>query len=130
MDENSLNKVMKGARAYLRRRGLEPIDLIEGSSEIVAEDSSGKLVFAQVKASDDTLPSADASQRAREVREELAIWWLKDHPEHADAALQFDLLSICLLTDDRAIIRHHQNCFGPDASHAAPTLDKPALKRA
>ena len=82
-----------------------------GSIDLVAKDGD-ELVFVDVVAhrSTDGFPEAHIG---RELREILAAKWLGEHVEEYDnVSVRFDDVAMMVVSESRALLRHHINCFG------------------
>lgn len=111
-------KALRAAANYLERRGFEVIDtewvpedgFATGSIDVVARDEE-TIVFVDV-----TAKIADQggfeSGADRAQMELLAASWLKDNAEEGNYPVRFDKLSMLVLNDDRALLRHHINAYG------------------
>lgn len=110
----------QAAARYLELRGMRVLDRnwrrsdIAGKLDLVADDC-GTLVFATVSTA--TL-EADMGFReeplSREQAELLGVAWLAAHADKLDPTVpvRFDRLALLVLTDGRAMLRHHVNVFG------------------
>ena len=107
----------EAAARFLERRGFEVIErnwkCIAGEADIVAlqEDT---LCFVEVKTRSDAqkgFPSEAVTERKRDRYERIAACYLKDHV-YDDLRVRFDVISILVLNNDRAFLRHHVNAFG------------------
>ena len=47
----------------------------------------------------------------RKTFERLAAAYLAEHPDHVDCAVRADIVSLLVLSDNRAMIRHHVNAI-------------------
>lgn len=111
--KNLQEKAITASEKFLERRGYEIIDTNWevpdgfGTIDIVAEDE-GAIVFVDVKATrgTDGLPDEDPTRGKREI---LAAKWFAENPEHADMATRFDAISMMVVSEDRAFLRHHIN---------------------
>lgn len=101
---------------YLEHCGYEILhrnwDCPAGEVDIVARDED-MLVFCEVKTRrslDKGLPAeaVDAKKRAR--YEKIAGWYLRDY-EFLDVPIRFDIISLLVVADDRALLRHYVNAF-------------------
>lgn len=78
----------------------------------MAVDEDGTLVFvdATVRIGTDGFPEA---HRARGLREALAARWLAGNgDDYADTPVRFDEVAMMVVKENRALLRHHINCFG------------------
>lgn len=110
-------KGIKAAKLYLQRRGMEvltdePFECEAGAIEIIAKDEDrDELVFVEVKTRTDAhkgFPSESVTARKRAKFERIALAYLADC-EVVDIPIRFDVISIIVLDNDRAMIRHHIN---------------------
>ncbi len=121
-NEKSHNKILgekgeRAARQYLERRGFEIIDTNWtcgfGEVDIVAIDEE-TLVFVEVKTRsgiEHGLPEEAITQTKRKKYEKIAMAYL-EQSEYNDLPIRFDAISITLMAEDRAFLRHHKNAFG------------------
>ena len=98
-------KAMGAVKAFLERKGYEIVDEAWqgpegiGGIDLVAVDEDGTLV-----------PEA---HRARGLREALAARWLAGNgDDYADTPVRFDEVAMMVVKENRALLRHHINCFG------------------
>ncbi len=118
----SHNKTLgeKGEQAacqYLARRG---VDVIQrnwkckfGEADIVALDD-GAIVFIEVKTRSGVehgLPEDAVTREKRTRYEKIAMAYL-ERSDYCDRPVRFDAISITLMTNSRAFLRHHKNAFG------------------
>lgn len=111
-------KAMGAVRTFLERKGYEIVDEAWqgpegiGGIDLVAVDEDGTLVFvdATVRIGTDGFPEA---HRARGMREALAAAWLAGNgDDYADTPVRFDEVAMMVVKENRALLRHHVNCFG------------------
>lgn len=109
---------MGAVKAFLERKGYEIVDEAWqgpegiGGIDLVAVDEDGTLVFvdATVRIGTDGFPEA---HRARGLREALAATWLAGNgDDYADTPVRFDEVAMMVVKENRALLRHHINCFG------------------
>lgn len=68
------------------------------------------FVDATVRIGTDGFPEA---HRARGLREALAAAWLAGNgDDYADTPVRFDEVAMMVVKENRALLRHHVNCFG------------------
>lgn len=83
-----------------------------GSVDLVVSDE-GSLVFVEVKTRSNTdrgLPEDAITKDVRKRNERMAISYLTSH-EEVDVAIRFDIITILVVSTDRAFLRHHINAF-------------------
>lgn len=105
------------AAKLLERHGYEIIDrnwrCKAGEADIVALDED-TLVFIEVKTRvgiDSGMPEESVTARKRDRYERIAAWYLVDH-DYSDMRVRFDVISVLVIAEDRALIRHVVNAFG------------------
>lgn len=107
----------EAAARYLYRRGY---DILErnwtcqfGEADIIAKDSDDSLVFVEVKTRRDCdkgFPSEAVNAAKRDKYEKIALAYLKTY-DVVDICVRFDVVSIVVISDDRALMRHHIGAF-------------------
>ena len=91
-------KAMGAVKAFLERKGYEIVD----------EAWQGPEATARIGT--DGFPEA---HRARGLREALAATWLAGNgDDYADTPVRFDEVAMMVVKENRALLRHHVNCFG------------------
>lgn len=80
---------------------------------VAKDDCLGKeeVVFVQVLCSKTLLPREDFDS-ARIALETAAAAWLARNLEMANTHIRFDVVSVALLGEHRALVRHHVNAIG------------------
>lgn len=85
-----------------------------GSAVLVAQDGDC-LVFADVVARDGTrggsFPSEPNARLARGRMEAVAAAYLRERDASFSGLVRFDVVSILLVSEDRAFVRHHIGAF-------------------
>ncbi len=108
------------AAKFLERHGYEIIarnwTCSAGEADIIARDGDA-LVFVEVKTRSNTekgLPEEAITTAKRKRYEKIAVSFLKgfDLDEADDVQVRFDVVSIVVVSPDRAFVRHHINAFG------------------
>ncbi len=102
---------------YLGRRGIEVIDTNWtcrfGEADIVAIDEDC-IVFVEVKTRsgvDRGLPEDAITREKRQKYEKIAMAYL-EQSSYNNLSVRFDAISITLMAENRAFLRHHKNAFG------------------
>ena len=115
---NLKKKSQEAAEHYLCRRGYEILETswpsAAGVVDIIAKDGN-MLVFTQVscrKGAEKGFPTERVTQSTRAKREMMVLDYLSSH-EAVDVAVRFDHVSLVVVDDSRAMVRHHINCFAP-----------------
>lgn len=104
----------EAAAKFLVRRGYDVLECDwechAGTADIIARDED-TLVLVEVETNRDGFPSekVDAEKRAR--FEKIALAFLKDYAA-VDLAVRFDAISIVVIAEDRALVKHHINAWG------------------
>ena len=119
--KGELNKElgMRGEEAaarFLIRRGYDILDrnwkCYAGEADIVARDED-TLIFVEVKTRKDCqkgFPAEAVNAEKRTRYEKIALAYLKNY-DVVDLTVRFDVISIVVVADDRALIRHHIAAF-------------------
>lgn len=104
------------AARFLYRRGYDIIErnwtCAAGEADIVARDGES-LVFVEVKTRSSTekgLPSEAVDTAKRSRYERIAALFLRDY-DVVDVSVRFDVVSLVVISPDRALVRHHINAF-------------------
>ncbi len=115
---NNLHEsAVKAAVRFVERKGCSVVETdwvaegLDGRIDLIVEDDD-ELVFMDVMArrSTDGFPESHADREQREV---LAAKWLGNHSkEYCDMPIRFDNVSMMVVDGNRAMLRHHINCFG------------------
>lgn len=107
---------IKAAKQYLRRRGMEvltdePFECEAGTIEIIAKDEDGALCFIGVTVAESSTPFPACKDEDRRMSlEAIAMSFLAVRgDEYVDCQVRFDRVDIRVVSDDRALIRHHIN---------------------
>ena len=119
-------RVQAAAESYLARKGYEILerdyrcDLTDGRMAFVArEASTGEVVFVDVTFSrmeDAGEGSFSGPSLKRWQAELLAGCYLAAHDIPANTAIRLDAISIMVVGDSRAVLRHHRGAYGlPEA---------------
>lgn len=57
--------------------------------------------------------AARGIEAAKAFMERIAVSYLKEH-DFGDCRVRFDILSLLLFNENKALLRHHINAFGGD----------------
>lgn len=106
----------KAAARFLERQGFEILEqnwkCKHGEADLIVCDEN-TLIFVEVKTRsncDKGLPE-DAITKNKRVRyEKIAVSYLKAS-DFTDIAVRFDVVTILVVSADRAFLRHHINAF-------------------
>lgn len=113
--EASINsKALRGIKAFLTRRNFDIIE--EGWAHgkdtidfIAREDDELVFIEAVIRENTGTGLGSEASNRAK--MERIAAAYLADHLETPEGTVRFDVCTILILGDSKALIRHHRNAL-------------------
>lgn len=110
-----MNSVIKNsriaARRYLQLLGYEEIGEANGFLVCQVEDG---LVFVNVcgRIKGDEFPESDTDSLRWEF-EKAFLEWMTEHPDEADFHVSCDEVSVNIIREDRALVRHYQNAIQP-----------------
>ena len=116
MSNELQSKAIQAATRFVERRGYEVLDegwRPEGSKsqiDLVAQDEDA-IVFIEVTANDSDEGGFGEGRTGRGELELLAAKWLGEHSPEGDVSVRFDSISMIVVSADRALLRHHINCF-------------------
>lgn len=109
-------KAMKAIAAYLEHKGFEILEqdyLLggEGGVDFIAREG-GDLVFVATAIIEE--PNSGSSEEKsiidRAMFERVAAAYLAKSDVSGDCAIRFDFVSMLVLSDSRAFLRHHRSC--------------------
>ena len=84
-----------------------------GTIDLVARDpESDDLVFVDVSARPNSGAGFGDGRNDRETMELLAVSWLVENDFAESVGVRFDKISMIVVGEDRALLRHHINAFG------------------
>lgn len=129
-------RATRGIRVYLERRGFEILEdgWAHGGdvADFIARDEDD-LVFVNCQITQNGgkgFPEEDADRAALE---RLAAAYLAEHLDSEDIRIRFDVVSMLIVGESRALLRHHLNALGRSKRRAPRELRLPgalALKAA
>ena len=112
--ENLQERALMASEMFLVRCGYEIVETgwSDGDSaiDIIARDGEA-YVLVDVVARDANAKCFPALAENRASREVAATAWLATHDTEANVAVRFDTVSLLVLDESRAMIRHHVNCL-------------------
>ena len=108
-------KAMKGIKSYLERRGFEILEerWAHGSDAIdfiASEEDNLVFIGCQLRRNSGEGFPEEALDRGS--LERLAAAYLAEHLDSGDCTVRFDVVSMLVLGNDRALLRHHRNALG------------------
>lgn len=120
--KNLQERAIKAAEKYLNHKGYAVVETNwksdGGSIDLIARDEDA-LVFVDVAANEGTdkgMPEENLPA-ARERMEGNAAKWLSAHADDdavTDVRVRFDTIGMMVLSENKALLRHHINCLGAD----------------
>lgn len=120
--KNLMERAFQAASRYLTLKGYEMLDdswedPVTGDQVGVVADDDGDIVFATVSARTGVDGfGKEAKDRGR--LESLAAKWLASHQEDdlVDRRVRFDDISMLVVSENRALLRHHVNTLIVDSA--------------
>ena len=129
-------KAKKGIRVYLERGSFEILEEdwthVGDVADFIARDEND-LVFVRCQITQnggEGFPEEDADRAALE---RLAAAYLAEYLDSEDIRIRFDVVSMLIVGESRALLRHHLNALGRSKRRAPRELRLPgalALKAA
>ena len=118
MNEEQLKpKAIKASERFLESRGYEILETswecAAGGADIIARDDAA-VVFVEVNARTGAEAgfSAEAGTEAKRAKfERTAIAYMAGY-EETDVSVRFDIISMVVIGESRAMLRHHINAWG------------------
>jgi putative endonuclease len=117
MNKEELHRrAVKAATQSILRRGYEVIDtdwesVCGGHIDLVAKDHD-ELVFIDVTVSEDQEKGfLDGNPNQNQMEIMAARWLAASSPADGDLKVRFDTISLIVLNEQRAFMRHHTNVF-------------------
>lgn len=110
-------RALEAAERFVGRKGYEVLDRswsregMAGHIDLVAADD-GEIVFIAVTAADHAEDGFAGSAISREQNEVLAASWLADNTPEGDVSIRFDAIDMIVVSESRALLRHHINRYG------------------
>lgn len=107
-------KAMKGIRSYLERRGFEILEerWAHGGDAIdFIANEEDDLVFIGCQLRQNSGEGFPEEVLDRDSLERLAAAYLAEHLDSGDCTVRFDIVSMLVLNDNRALLRHHRNAL-------------------
>ena len=114
MNKEELHRrAVKAAAESILRRGYEVIDtdwesVCGGHIDLVAKDHD-ELVFIDVTVCTSNFDEYNTNQNQMEIM--AARWLAASSPADGDLQVRFDTISLIVLNEQRAFLRHHTNVF-------------------
>ena len=112
------DRAVEAAARFLEVRGYETLATgwkspeTRGTIDLVARDpESDDLVFVDVSARPNSGAGFGDGRNDRETMELLAVSWLVENDFAESVGVRFDKISMIVVGEDRALLRHHINAF-------------------
>lgn len=97
---------------FLEHRGYTTVNINDNRpAPIIVKDEDDTLVFVSVQVSEGGFESEETP---REVMESVAAEWLAAHGDEIEGntAIRFDVVGVLVVSENRALLRHHINAYG------------------
>lgn len=112
-DPFTQRKARKAAIRYLESIGCDILEsnweCSAGTVDVICDDD-GTLAFVAVVAGYGHLPDEDVTHRNQRRFEEFALSYLAEHGD-LEGFARFDIISIGIVEEHRALLRHHRGAF-------------------
>lgn len=110
-------KAMTGISRFLERRDMSIVESgwAHGKDKIdfVVEDG-GELVFVACQVRENVGKGLGEEKVDRNKFERIAAAYLAEHLDRAEGTVRFDIVTMLILSDHKALLRHHRNALGVD----------------
>lgn len=114
MEANNNEKAMQGIRTFLERRGMNILETgwAHGKNKIdyIAEDDD-ELVFIACRIQPNEGKGMADEPADRKKFEKIAAAYLTEHMDRAEGLVRFDIVTMLVLGDHKALLRHHRNAL-------------------
>jgi putative endonuclease len=114
MEATINERAMQAIGAYLERKGLEILEngWAHGADRVdfIAREEDD-LVFVVTKITEDRGDGFPSEEIDRAALERVAAAYLAQADGDANYAVRFDFVSMIVIGDSRAFLRHHRNCL-------------------
>ena len=114
-------KAIKASERFLESRGYEILETswgcAAGGADIIARDEAA-VVFVEVNArtgAEAGFPAEAGTEAKRAKFERTAIAYMAGY-EETDASVRFDIISMVVIGESRAMLRHHINALSADSA--------------
>ena len=120
MEAITHEKALRGIRVYLERQEFEIIEKgwAHGRDHVdfIARDD-GELVFIACTVRENDGGGFEDEHPDRGAFERLAAAYLVEHADEPESSVRFDIVSMLVLAESKALLRHHRNALGVDSSN-------------
>lgn len=107
-------KAMRGIERFLERRGMEILETgwAHGNDKIdFIVNDDGDLVFISCTIRTNGGNGLGSERVNRKTFERVAAAYLAEHLDIPEGTVRHDTVSMLILSDDKALIRHHVNAL-------------------
>ena len=114
MEATINEKVMRGIERFLERRGMEILETgwAHGNDKIafiVKDDEDLVFISCTIRTNDGS--GLGSEKVNRKTFERVAAAYLAEHSDIPEGIIRHDVVSMLILSEDRALIRHHLNAL-------------------
>ena len=114
MNKATKTKAMQGIRKFLEMRGFEIVEdgwrSGKNSVDFIARDEAD-LVFVSCNIHGDSGEGFPEDKLDRAACEKTAAAYLAQHLDIEQTMIRFDIVSMLVLSDSRAMLRHYRNAL-------------------
>lgn len=114
MEAATNEKAMRGIERFLERRGMKIIEAgwAHGNDRVdFIADDDGELVFISCTIRVNDGGGLGTEQVNRKAFERVAAAYLAEHLDIPEGTIRYDVVSMLILGDSKALIRHHLNAL-------------------
>ena len=114
MEAATNERAMRGIERFLERRGMKIIEAgwAHGNDKVdFIADDDGELVFISCTVRVNDGGGLGTEQVNRKAFERVAAAYLAEHLDIPEGAVRHDVVSMLVLGDSKALIRHHLNAL-------------------
>ncbi len=119
MKANTNEKALRGIRTFLQRRDMEIVEdgWAHGKDKIdfVVRDED-ELVFVAATIRDNEGTGLGTETPDRKMFERIAAAYLAEHLDTPEGTVRFDIVTMLILGECKALLRHHRNALGVDSN--------------
>lgn len=108
------DKAMRHIGTFLERQEMRILetDWAHGKDKIdYVADDEGELVFIACKISENTGKGMGNEHLDRDMFERIAAAYLAEHIDTPEGTVRFDTVSMLIVGDSKALLRHHRNAL-------------------
>ncbi len=119
MEATLKDKAMRGIATFLIRHDMEILEegWAHGKDKIdFIADDDGELVFVECKIRHNEGDGLGAEKPSRKKLERIAAAYLADNLDIPEGTVRFDYVTMLIVGDHKALIRHHRNALAADSN--------------